>query len=373
MLRFLPLFLIINCCSIACFSQEVAKPDSTKVKITMKGLFQSRYSFSTHKNIDLNGLHHTDGNATYNDFDIKRARIQFASKISDRTDVVLLLNLADFKSDPKNKVLENAYITYRLNPFLNAKMGQFRPAFGLEDMYPVDVIKSMDYSNQYTAFGNNGWQSFQIGASIYGATAGTVPVKYEVSVVNGNNRNQIMDSDNGKHFSSRVEFGVLKALNMKLGLNGGYARVARADAYASGVDLSMNFRLADKWSLELETEAKQGNNHTLFYGLDSAKRDGGVSNYKMRGLYILPNLRYAINYHRLSSLEFSCRYEYFDKDFKHAGTDRQTYTPMVSAEFLKAYNARIQVGVNIDHYKRNIAGTTQYDNSIFILQVQSRL
>ena len=204
MFRFLSLLLLLNCCVIIGYGQETVKPDSTKAKITMKGLFQARYSFSANKDIDVNGLHHADGSATYNDFDIKRARIQFASKISDRTDVVLLLNLADFKSDPKNKVLENAYITYRLNPHLNFKMGQFRPAFGLEDMYPVDVIKSMDYSNQYAAFGNNGWQSFQIGASVYGALKGKLPVKYEFTVVNGNNRNQVMDSDNGKHFSSRV-------------------------------------------------------------------------------------------------------------------------------------------------------------------------
>jgi hypothetical protein len=373
MYRFVLLFIAINICAPRAYSQEAAKSDSTKAKITMKGLFQSRYSFSTHKNIDLNGLHHADGKAVYNDFDIKRARIQFASKISDRTDVVLLLNLADFKSDPKNKVLENAYISYRLNPYLNAKMGQFRPAFGLEDMYPVDVIKSMDYSNQYAAFGSNGWQSFQIGASIYGATGGSLPVKYEFSVTNGNNRNQVMDSDNGKHFSSRLELGLNKRLKIKLGLNGGYARVVETGVYASGIDLSAVLPLAEKWSLELETEVKQGNNHTLYYGLDSAKRDGGVSNYQMRGFYLLPNLRYAINYHRLSSLELSCRYEYFDKDFKHAAGARQTWTPMVSAEFLKAYNARIQIGVNIDQYKRNIAGTTQYNNSIFILQVQSRL
>ncbi|MDO7745026.1 MAG: OprO/OprP family phosphate-selective porin [Pedobacter sp.] len=355
------------------YAQEAVKTDSVKVKITMKGLFQSRYSFSTHKDIDLNGLHHTDGKAVYNDFDIKRARLQFASKISDRTDVVLLLNLADFKSDPKNKVLENAYITYRLNQYINLKMGQFRPAFGLEDMYPVDVIKSMDYSNQYTAFGNNGWQSFQIGASFYGAVKSELPIKYEISVVNGNNRNQVMDNDNGKHFSSRVELGLQKHLQIKLGLNGGLALVSGSRVYASGIDLSGIFPLAKKWSLEMETEVKQGNNHTLFNGLDSAKRIGSVTQYQMRGMYILPNLRYAINYHRLSSLEFSCRYEYFDNDFKHASNARQTWTPMISAEFLKAYNARIQVGVNVDRYKRNVPATTQYNNELFIIQVQSRL
>ncbi|AMQ01771.1 Porin [Pedobacter cryoconitis] len=356
-------------------AQEPVKQDSTaKGKITMRGLFQARYLFSGNKNIDLNGLHHLDGKAVYNDFDIKRARLQFTSKISDRTDVVLLLNLADFKTDPKNKVLENAYITYRLDNFINLKMGQFRPAFGLEDMYPVDVIKSMDYSNQYTAFGNNGWQSFQIGASIYGATHGEIPVKYELSVINGNNRNQLMDNDNGKHFSTRVELGLQKSLKIKLGLNGGLATVLGSNVYAAGVDLSGVVPLGKKWSLEIETEFKQGNNHTFYYGLDSAKRVGGVDNYQMHGLYFLPNLRYAINYHRLSSLEFSCRYENFNNDFKHAANNpRQTWTPMVSAEFLKAYSARIQFGVNIDRYKRNIPGTIQYNNEMFIVQVQSRL
>ncbi|MBE9598288.1 porin [Pedobacter sp. MC2016-24] len=354
-------------------AQEPSKSDSAKTKISMKGLFQARYAVGFNKDIDLNGLHHSDGKATSNGFDIKRARLQFLAKISDRTDVVLLLNLADFKSDPKNKVLENAYLTYKWDSHLNLKVGQFRPAFGLEDMYPVDVIKSMDYSNQYTAFGNNGWQSFQIGASVYGDFKGEIPVRYEVSVVNGNNRNQIMDNNNGKHFSSRIELGIQKSLNVKLGLNGGIGSVSGSEVYATGLDLSGIIPLAKKWSLDLEMEGKQGNNHTFFYGLDSASRVGNVNQYQMRGIYVLPNLRYAINYNRLSSLEFSCRYEYFDQDFKHTGNPRQTWTPMISAEFLKAYSARIQLGLSIDRYKKNIKGSSQYNNELFIVQVQSRL
>jgi len=369
--RLLLLIIPLFCGAFSVSGQE--KPDSTKVKITMKGLFQARYLFSSHKNIDLNGLHHTDGKAIYNDFDIKRARIQFASKISDRTDVVMLLNLADFKSNPVNKVLENAFITYRLDKYINFRMGQFRPAFGLEDMYPVDVIKSLDFSNQYTAFGSNGWQSFQIGASVYGTVDGTVPVKYEFSIVNGNGRNQSVDADNGKHFSSRVELGLNKTRKIKLGLNGGLGTVSGSNVYAAGIDLAGIVPISKKWSLEIETEFKQGNNHALYYGLDSAKRIGGVSGYQMRGMYFLPNLRYAINYRRLSSLEFSCRYENFDQDFKHASNPRQTWTPMVSAEFLKSYNARIQLGVNIDRYKKNVPLTTRYNNELFVLQVQSRL
>jgi hypothetical protein len=379
MFKFFVMILWVCCGVLPAFGQLVLK-DSAKVKITIKGLFQSRYSFSSHKNIDVTGLHHTDGKAADNDFDIKRARLQFTSEISDRTAVVLLLNLADFKSDPKNKVLENAYITYRMNRFVNLKTGQFRPAFGLEDMYPVDVIKSLDYSNQYTAFGNNGWQSFQIGVSVFGAVQGKIPVKYEVSVVNGNNRNQIMDNDNGKHFLSRIELLLEKRFNVKLGINTGMGLVFDKKVYASGLDLSTVIPLAGKWSMILEAEIKQGNNHVLFASLDSASRQGNVSAYQMRGIYILPNLRYAINYHRLSSLELSCRYENFDKDFKRHGSDNQssqsarsTWTPMISAEFLKTYNARIQIGANIDFYKKNIAATTQFNNSLFIVQIQSRL
>ncbi len=353
--------------------QTLSVIDSPKVKISIKGLFQARYSFSSHKNIDVTGLHHIDGKATDNDFDIKRARLQFTSIISDRTTVVLLLNLADFKSEPKNKVLENAYISYRLSKLVNFKMGQFRPAFGLEDMYPVDVIKSMDYSNQYTVFGNNGWQSFQIGASVFGEVGGKVPFKYEVSVINGNNRNQIMDSDNGKHFLTRLETTLQKNINLKVGLNGGLGLVSDRRVYAAGLDLSATIPLANKWSLLFEVEAKQGNNHVLYGSLDSAVRDGSVNQYQMRGLYVLPNLRYAINYRRLSSIELSCRYEYFNKDFRHGNSPRVTWTPMISAEFLKAYNARIQIGANIDVYSNNIPATNQYNNTQFIVQVQSRL
>ena len=45
---------------------------------------------------------------------------------------------------------------------------------------------------------------------------------------------------------------------------------------------------------------------------------------------------------------------------------------MLSLEFLKSYNARIQLAMQIDDYKRNVPDTPKYDNKLFILQVQSR-
>lgn len=369
-------FLVL-CCFMSynlssTIAQENLQTDSNKVNVVIKGLLQTRFIMSVSNGVDVSGLHHINEESVNNTFDIKRARIQVTSKISEHVDVNLLLNMSDFKLDPKNKVLENASFTYQINPYVNFRMGQFRPAFGLEDMYPVDMIKSMDYSNQYTAFGNNGWQSFQIGASIYGGIKGRYPLKYEVTVVNGNNRNQVMDNDNGKYFSSRLEVSNPTKLPIKVALNGGVGQAFRNKVYAVGIDLSGIILLNKGWFLEIEAEAKQGNNHTLFYSLDTNKRDGNLMNYQMRGFYILPNLRYVINSHYLKSLEFSCRYEYFDPDFKHAGNFKQVYTPMVSAEFIKTYNFRIQVGANINVYDKDIPASTQYNSQLFILQIQSR-
>ena len=360
------LFVII--CTTAA-AQE--KKDSLQPKIIFKGLFQAQYIFSLQKNVDVNGLQHTDGKGVYNTFDVHRARVQFAAAISDRTDVAFNLNLADFKGDPKNKVLENAYLTYRLNSYIHIKVGQFRPAFGLENTYPIDIIKSFDYSNQYNAFGNNGWESFQVGLSVFGDLKTAIPVRYELTVLNGNGKNQPTDDDNGKQACLRFDLSPSK--NFKLGINGGYGKHNGENVYAEGLDASLTVPLQKKLSLETEAECKQGNDQFLYFNTLPAMRTGGIDKYMMRGFYILPDLRYAIAYHRLSSIELSCRYEYFDEDFKNANNPRQTLTPMISLEFLKAYNARIQIGVVADIYRKNIPATTQYTGQLFILQVQTRL
>jgi hypothetical protein len=362
----LQLFIILKCTA-----QQNVPGDSIKPKVIFTGLFQARYLVSLTKNVDVKGLHHLNDNGVNNTFDVRRARAQFSARISDRTEAVLLVNLADFKSDPKNKVLENAYLTYRLNPFMQFKIGQFRPAFGLEDTYSVTIIKSFDYSNQYTAFGNNGWQSFQIGIGMFGEFKGVIPWRYELDVVNGNNKNQVSDDDDGKQVTLR--FQIEPAKKIKIGLNGGYGVHNKEKIYATGIDLSAVIPLQNKFSLELDAEYKRGNNHILFFSLDSSLRNGNIHNYQMSGYYFLPNIRYAIDFRRLTSIELSCRYEYLNSDVHNQNNPRQTITPMVGFEFLKAYNARIQIGVVSDWYKRNIDATNMYKNNLFILQVQTKM
>jgi hypothetical protein len=343
-------------------------------KISFGGVFQARYTGSLTKDVDVNGMHQPDAEEVVrNSFSIKRARLQAKAQVSDRFTAAVLVNLAEFSGDTKGKVLENAYISYRWNDAVNFTIGQFRPSFGLEDLYPVDIIQSMDFSNQYYAFGSNGWQSFQIGVSMFGAfnQESKIPMKYALSVVNGNNRNQASDNDNGKLGTARLEFGNMNKLS--LGLNGGFGAVKRQSVYAFGVDVSGVIPLAPKWDLQLQSEYKQGNNHQLYYSLpDSIRSKEGVNRYIMDGVYILPNFRYKINYKKLTSIEFSMRYEYFDENDKHDGAIRQSYIPMISLAFLKDYGGRVQFGMQIDQYNKDIPGTKVHDSNLLIVQVQCR-
>lgn len=340
----------------------------------LKGLLQARYLESFGDNVDVLGVHHSTGDVTQQSFDIKRMRVGLNTKLSEATEVVILVNLADFKSDTKGKVLENAYGKYTFNKYIALTGGQFRPAFGLEELVPVDIIKSFDFSNQYYEFGKNGWTSFQIGASATGSfDIGKIPISYAVSVLNGNGKNVEMDKDNGKQYSTRWVFELSKEHKINLGLNGGFGKVFKEDVFAVGADITSDFKLTDRFTFDLQIEYKQGTNHNLYFSLPVENRTGDVSDYQMRGIYFLPNLRYLVNYKKLTALELSCRYETFDPSYKINSNVRQTYTPMISLEFGKAYTGRIEMGFEIDRFDRSIPDTSTYNDDLFLIQLQLRL
>ncbi|MBW3519120.1 porin [Flavobacterium sp. NKUCC04_CG] len=368
------LFLLPSALIAQAQTDSIAPVKKNYPQFQFKGLFQARYSSGLSEGVDLNGLHHSEGEVTRNSFEVKRMRVQVRTIIGDRTEVVALVNLAEFKSDPKNKVLENAYIKYSFSKAVSFTLGQFRPWFGIEETYPVDIIRSMDFSNQYYEFGKLGWTSFQTGISMTGTlNTSYFPVTYAVSVMNGNGRNQIMDSDNGKHYSSRVVLGLSEKYNINFGINGGIGEVNKKQVHAYGFDLTADYKFSERLILESQFVAKQAINQNIYFAIPEVERKNALSDYQLRGFHVLPNLRYEIKYKKLSAIEFSCRYEYIDTNYKVNSNSRQTILPMFGLEFLKDYGARIQLGMQIDIYKHNIPNSTTYDNNLLVLQVQSRL
>jgi hypothetical protein len=170
------------------------------------------------------------------------------ASLTKNLSVVTLVNLADFKADPKTRVLENAYAQYNIDKYLKFQIGQFRPAFGIEDAHPVDVVKSIDFSNAYYLLGSNGWQSFQIGAGLAGSVnLGKTALNYSASMTNGNGKNKI-DNNNGKHYSSRFWFDMDSKQKLTLGFSSGIGSENNKSVYALGLEGTYRFHLTNKTS-----------------------------------------------------------------------------------------------------------------------------
>lgn len=379
-MRVASLLLLVLLHHIPSFSQQGEKPDSVvenysryKRGFSWSGLLQTRYTYSCTKNVDVNGQHfNNDKPGVTNAFSLKRARIQAQAKVNDHFDAAILVNLADFSnSNLTGKVLENAFIRYSFSRYCRIIAGQYRPFFGIEEEIPVDLIKSLDYSNMYYAFGSNGWQSFQTGVCVYGDITGEgkMPVRYYAGIHNGNGRNQAADNDNTKHVYGRLEAAFTKEIT--LGVNAGRGSIRNQAGDAWGGDVKYVTTICPKWKLECTADYKEGTNFNAFsnYTADDLHQ---LKDFRMRGLYVFPNLRYEYNHPRLRTIELSARYEYLDLCTKVNSNPRQTIIPMLSTEFADDYFACLQVGLIIDLYRRNVPLTAEYTHNTAVAQLQIR-
>ncbi|MET1056023.1 MAG: porin [Pedobacter sp.] len=380
------LLAVLSCSGLAVQAQDAAQAEDPKTvsldtiakpvlrvlkKLKLSGTIRTRYNATFNKHIDIDGLQHSNGSDKFTDnaFTIPNARLVLQGDVTDRLDVYVRVNFGDFKGSPTSKVLEYAYGTYKINPYLNFRMGVYRPNFGREDDLATDYLRTFDFSNQYTAFDENGWMNYQMGATVMGeAKIGKLPFKYYLGVVNGNRRNSFTDNDNGKQFPARVELEFSR--NFQVGVNGGLGKEYGSSLSVWGADVNYERQLSRKLHFQVESEFKQGNNQSLFFSEDIPNTT--VSNYMMRGAYVLPGVMYTINKKEIKSLEASFKYEYFDPNFKRDGNVRQQYVPMVGVDFAENYAFRLQFGVVIDRYNHNVPNTTEYNSNRFITQLQIR-
>jgi predicted transport protein len=343
-----------------------------KRKLTFAGVLQTRYVLSLDNNVDINGKNFepATSKAISNTFLVKRARVMVKGDINDHFSANILANLAEFNSDPTNKVLENAYIKYSLNKYFNLQAGQFRPFFGIEDVVAVDIIRTLDFSNQYYAFGKNGWQSFQTGLSVLGNVLPNGKLRYFAGAYNGNNKNQSSDDNNTKNLYGRLEADLLKGFTV--GVNAGSGSLGSSSiGKAYGADATAKIPLSSKFDLLLMAEYKTGANF-LTYNAEKQSARPDLSQYQMQGFYFFPTLRYNHQSKRLRAVEFSCRYEYFDENYKLASNTRQTIIPNVSLIFADDFYAALQFGVAVDRFKKQIPLTSTYNHSLGYVQLQIR-
>lgn len=347
-----------------------------KRKLSFAGVLQTRYVFSLNKDSDVNGKNFDPEatNGITNTFMLKRARVMLKTDINDHFSANVLANFAEFNDNPSNKVLENAYIKYTVSKYFSLQAGQFRPFFGIEDAVPVDIIRTLDFSNQYYAFGKNGWQSFQVGLSIFGKIVPDGSLRYYAGAYNGNNKNQKTDDNNSKNTYLRLETDFSKSLTLGANVSrGSFGETGIGNAY--GADLTGKFDFSDKWQLLIMAEGKIGTN---FLADSASKADENqiikpaLDQFKMHGFYLLPTLRYNCQNRRLRAIEFSSRYEFFDENYKLNSNIRQTIIPNLSLIFADDFYAALQMGVSLDIYDKDIPLTTTNTHSLSYVQLQVR-
>lgn len=333
-------------------------------KASIGALFVGDYSNSLTKDVDMNGKHNPTG--ANNGFYLVYFRVNGKFAINDKLSAQILVNFADFKNDPKNKVLEIASLKWTPSSYFNVQVGQFRPYFGLEDMFPAEILKSYTWSNQYSLLGKSNWESFQIGAAVSGSLSKKkIPLRYYYTFYNGNGKNQLQDNDNYKNHAVRLEYDILPKL--QLGINEAVTKVEKQNANMFGADITYNTKLSKLWNAGFNSEFKYGTNISAFSAASLAGKN--ISDYKMTGFYIIPFISRTINENNKSFIEFTCRYEYLE-DVNKNGNIGRFYTPMLSYVIGDDYTSKISLVGVISDYSKDIVNSNQYSSNIFLLQYQ---
>ena len=345
------------------------KSERPEKKIQLAGMMIVRYAWSPNKHIDVNGLHHTaeDGYST-DAFAVRRVRLSAKAPLGPRAEASLLLNATDFTGNPQNKVLENAFLKYRFSDYLNLQVGQFRPFFGREDLYPEEQLETLEWSNGYYAFGANGWQSFQQGATLFGKVSlGKIPLSYYIGVFNGNGRNVAMDNNRGKLFPLRLEAALHP--HTKLGLNGGLGKEGGSRTWALAADIDQRVPLGERWALHLQAEYKTGFNSSLYFS-DTAHAKI-TRDYRISGVYVLPSFSYAIHKGSVQSAGLSMRWETLDASNCSDNNRRNTCSPMLCLQLCDPCPLRIELGALINDFAYKVPNTTSYSGTRYVCQVKA--
>lgn len=379
------LIFISLCLSSSFFAQEsVDRQISEKLQTEQgEGVLKAKENFKPEENLGflfIGGYafgidDKTSGKGTYipvneklasSNFYLKYARIKGTFKISPKVQANLLLNLADFKNkEISKKILEIASVTYKHSKELNMRIGQFRPYFGIENTYGVTKHKSYGWGENYKLLGKSNWQSFQIGASVYGdLSEQNVPLKYYLNVYNGNGKNSEIDNDSNKTFSSRLTLTAIP--NVEIGANYATTNYKGENVKAIAFDFLTKHKLINKLKLNTEFSYAYGNN---LRDVTKAKVTGkNIDNYKFVGWFFTPQLIYDVNSKDIKSLEFSCRYESI---YDNLEINKNLFTgisPMISLNLSNNLKTSL-VGV-FNRYDKNNIAEEKVDTSYMMIQLK---
>ena len=382
------LFFSFILLAISSFSQ-IKTDSSFQKKIKLNTIIIGYYTKSTDPNTDVQtGIHNvkSDSGVVNNSFTLRYIRVQGNFDLTSNIDANILVNFAELKNPNADfhKVIEMAYARYKFFPegYLNLQVGQFRPYTQLEDMYGIQFHRSYYWSNQYLGLSGSNWTSFQVGAALTGSLKKmNVPFNYYLTVWNGNGRvvstvNSAAqtngDNDNNKNFALRLEYEPVKDIILGIAESGTHYQGKSINNFNADIRAKHSFN--KKWEAELEASYSSGNDVSAIIAATGTAIPASTinyANYIMRGIYIIPLVRYNTPASKIKSTELTCRYENWKQDVL-ANNPRTTISPMINFNLADNYGARFQLFGIINSYKTPVTNVNSavYNANQIVAQVQ---
>lgn len=373
------------------FSFAQIKTDSSfQKKIKLNTIIIGYYAKSTDPYTDVQtGIHNvkSDSGVVNNSFTMRYIRVQGNYDLTPSIDANILVNFAELKNPNADfhKVIEMAYARYKFFPaggYLTLQVGQFRPYTQLEDMYGIQFHRSYYWSNQYLGLSSSNWTSFQVGAALTGSLKKmNIPLNYYLTVWNGNGRvvtavNSAAqtngDNDNNKNFALRLEYEPIKDIIVGVAESGTHYQGKAINNF--NADIRAKHSFTKKWDAELEASYSSGNDVSAIIaatGTEIPASSINYSNYIMRGIYVIPLVRYNTPASKVKSTELTCRYEYWKQDVL-ANNPRTTIAPMINFNLADNYGARFQLFGILNSYKKQVTNVNSavYNANQIVAQVQ---
>jgi len=306
-----------------------------------------------------------------NEFRVRRARIDVKGEVTDEIGYRVNGNFdgPSPASGSASVKLWDGYVTYKVRPFANVTVGQFKFPFTLEGLEGtpdrIPVLRAESINDIAAKLGTQGGSFRDIGVMVSGSYKDALGLGYGVAVINGKGINT-GDNNNDKDIVGRITISPISGLTLGGSYYAGKGQdeTATLEVKESAYGVEAEYTLKDLGlSLRGEYVTAEWENWNVATGAAAAGFKQEPSGWYLQAAYKLPSLPAA---------QLMARYEDYEKDSNTVDSHLKT-TTLGTTYYLKGktrisanYLMRDAEDSSIVKAQETDAAGTRIDNLILV-------
>jgi len=306
-----------------------------------------------------------------NEFRVRRARIDVKGEVTDEIGYRVNGNFdgPSPASGSASVKLWDGYVTYKVQPFANVTVGQFKFPFTLEGLEGtpdrIPVLRAESINDIAAKLGTQGGSFRDIGVMVSGSYKDALGLGYGVAVINGKGINT-GDNNNDKDIVGRITISPISGLTLGGSYYAGKGQdeTATLEVKESAYGVEAEYTLKDLGlSLRGEYVTAEWENWNVATGAAAAGFKQEPSGWYLQAAYKLPSLPAA---------QLMARYEDYEKDSNTVDSHLKT-TTLGTTYYLKGktrisanYLMRDAEDSSIVKAQETDAAGTRIDNLILV-------